>query len=186
MKGQHSFLESIVVPSRVVFLMWLLFFISENYDIDFGFLGVSPRSVTGLIGIVTMPLVHGNVYHISSNTVPVLILGGMLFYFYPRMSKIVFFQCYFFTNVLVWIFGKYAIHIGASGLIYGLAAFLILIGFLRKDLKSLFISAAVIIIYGSIFFQMIPSNPRVSWESHLMGAVVGAVNAYVLRKKRST
>ena len=166
----------------MVFIMWLVFFIEVKFHFDFGFLGVEPRTVQGLIGIFGMPLVHGSVTHITSNTLPLLILGTMLFYFYPTIAKWVFLQCYFFTNALVWIFGRPAIHIGASGLFFGLAAFLIFFGFFKKDFKSVVISGIVIVIYGSMFLQIIPVNPVISWESHLLGAVVGASSAYLFAR----
>lgn len=179
-----SFFESIIVPSRMVFFMWLLFFLETKFKIDLGFLGVYPRTLYGLAGIAGMPLVHASVFHIASNTIPILILGSALYFFYPKIANKVFIQCYFFTSALVWIFAKPANHIGASGVVYGLAAFLILYGWFKKDMKSTFISAAVLIIYGGIFLKMIPANPWVSWEAHLLGAVVGAVNAFILSRNR--
>jgi len=180
MAGKYSLQESIIVPSRMVFIMWLLFFIEYKFHYDLGFLGVYPRTVQGLLGVLAMPLIHGSVYHISGNTFPVLILGSMLYYFYPRYASRVFLQSYFFTNLLVWIFGRQAIHIGASGLIFSLASFLIFYGFFKKDFKSVILSGIVIAIYGSMFLQIIPANPIVSWESHLLGAVVGVTNAFML------
>lgn len=171
--------ESIINPSRMVFIMWLIFFIETKFHFSFDFLALEPRTLHGLLGLVGMPLLHGSVAHISSNTVPIVILGTMLFLFYPRLAMRVFFQCYFFTNALVWIFARPALHIGASGFIFGLAAFLIAYGFFKKDFKSVIISGIVIVIYGSMFFKIIPSNPIVSWEAHLLGAVVGASNAYL-------
>ena len=177
-----SFQESIIVPSRMVFIMWLVFFIEVKFHFDFGIFGVEPRTIQGLIGIVSMPLLHGSVTHITSNTIPILLLGTMLFFFYPTIANRVFLQCYFFTNVLVWIFARPAIHIGASGLLFGLATFLISYGFFKKDFKSVIISGIVIVIYGSMFFQIIPANPIVSWESHVLGAVVGASSAYLIAR----
>jgi len=178
-----SFQESIIVPSRMVFIMWLVFFIEFKFHYNLDFLGIFPRTINGLLGIVGMPVLHGSIAHISSNTFPVLILGTMLYYFYPGIAKRVFLQCYIFTNILVWIFARPAIHIGASGLIFGLAAFLIAYGFFKKDFKSVIISGIVIAIYGSLFLQIIPPNPIVSWESHILGAVVGGTNAYLLTRK---
>ena len=177
-----SFQESIIVPSRMVFVMWLLFFIEFKFHYDLSFLGIYPRTVSGMLGVIGMPLLHGSVMHITSNTAPILILGTTLYFFYPRIANRVFLQCYFFTNILVWIFARPAIHIGASGLIFGLASFLILFGFFKKDFRSVVISVLAIVVYGSMFSQLIPANPVVSWESHILGAVVGGVNAYLLSR----
>jgi membrane associated rhomboid family serine protease len=165
--------------------MWLTFSIELFYHIDLGFLGIKPRSVSGLLGIITAPMVHGSYMHLISNTFPLLFLGTLLFFFYDRIGVIVFFRCYLFTNILVWIFSpRVSYHIGASGLIYGLASFLIFFGLLRQDFISLLISIGVIIAYGGIFYGVLPLDPRVSWESHLAGVIVGGITAFNLAGKK--
>ncbi len=165
--------------------MWLAFSIEFFYGIDLGFLGIKPRTFVGLIGIFTAPIIHGSLSHLISNTLPLLFLGSVLFFFYERIGKIVFFRCYFYTNALVWLLSpRVSYHIGASGLIYGLSAFLIFFGLLRKDFVSLLISIGILFIYGGIFYGVLPIDPRISWESHLAGALVGTVTAFNLADKR--
>jgi membrane associated rhomboid family serine protease len=180
--GHNSFFGSSVVPFRLVFLMWLVFTVEVYFGVDFGWLGIKPRTLQGLIGIFTAPLIHGNLTHLISNTLPLLFLGSVLFFFYQRVGGIVFAQCYFITNILVWLFSPRAsYHIGASGLIYGLASFLIVFGFLRHELISLLISIGILLVYGGIYYGVLPSDPAISWESHLAGSVVGAVTAFQLK-----
>jgi membrane associated rhomboid family serine protease len=180
-----SFFASSVVPFRMVFLMWLTFTIEFFYGIDLTFLGIKPRTVEGLIGILTAPIIHGGLYHLISNTLPLLFLGSTLFFFYNRIGLKVFFNCYIYTNILVWLLSpRVSYHIGASGLIYGLAAFLIFFGFLRRDFTSLLISIIVTLLYGGIFYGVIPSDPRISWEAHLAGALVGTITAFNLADKK--
>ncbi len=174
--------SSLVFPLRFVFLTWLILSIERYLGADFGFLGISPLTVKGLIGIIIAPLIHGSVEHLISNTIPLLTLGGILFYFYPDIARRVFLQCYFFTNILVWVFGRSFYHIGASGVVYGLAFFLIFFGFFRGNIRSLIISAIVIVFYGSIIYSVFPLDARISYESHLFGAITGMVTAFVLRK----
>ncbi len=157
--------------------MWAVLLFEYTYRIDFAYFGIWPRSIRGLIGIVTSPLLHGSLQHLASNTIPLLFLGTMLYMFYDRIATRVFLQCYFLTGVLVWIFARPAFHIGASGLIYGLASFLIFFGIFRKDFKSLLISLLIMFIYGGLFYGVLPSTTGVSWESHLLGGVVGFFNA---------
>lgn len=158
--------------------MWLAYTIEFFYHIDLGWLGIKPRTFTGLIGILTAPLIHGNLVHLVSNTLPLLFLGSILFYFYPRIGGAVFMRCYLITNLLVWLFSpRVSYHIGASGLVYGLSAFLIFFGLLRRDFWSLLISIVVMAMYGGIFYGVFPGNPHVSWESHLAGAIVGLTSA---------
>jgi len=161
--------------------MWLVFSFEFYTGIDLTFLGIAPRSFFGLAGIFFAPLLHGDVVHLLSNTFPLLFLGATLFFFYGRIGNTVLLRCYFYTNILVWIFSpRPSIHIGASGLVYGLSAFLIFFGLLRKDLMSLMISIAVMIAYGGIFYGILPTHPMISWESHMAGALVGTVSAFSL------
>lgn len=185
MRNDSSFFASSVVPFRLVFLMWLVFSFEFFYGVDLAFLGIQARSLFGLIGIFTSPLIHGDLSHLISNTLPLLFLGSALFFFYQRIGRIVFFNCYFYTNMLVWLLSPRAsFHIGASGLIYGLSAFLIFFGFLRRDFKSLLISIVVTLLYGGIFYGVLPTNTSISWESHLAGAVVGSITAFKLADKK--
>lgn len=174
--------SSIIPPLRLVFLMWLIFSLETLLQQDFGFLGILPRTTKGLLGLFTGPLVHGNITHIISNSVPFLFLGSTVYFFYNRVASQVLMQCYFFTNILVWFFGRDFYHIGASGTVYALASFLISIGLFRRDLKSILISTIIIIFYGGMVYGLSPSNQSISWESHLMGTIVGIVTAYILRK----
>lgn len=172
---------SAVIAFRLVFIMWVTFALEVFFGIDLSFLGIKPRTISGLIGIVTAPMIHGSLQHLLSNTIPLLFLGSVLFFFYERIAAIVFFRCYFITNILVWLLSpRVSYHIGASGLIYGLAAFLVFYGVLRGELLSLLISIGIFLVYGSIFYGVLPTDPAVSWESHLAGALVGTVTAFRL------
>jgi membrane associated rhomboid family serine protease len=183
MAGRERFFGSSVVPFRLVFIMWAVFSMEIFYGFDFGWLGIKPRTLEGLIGILTAPMIHGNLSHLISNTVPLLFLGSVLFFFYERIAGIVFFRCYIITNILVWLFSpRSSYHIGASGLIYGLSSFLIFFGLLRRDFISLLVSIGILIIYGGIFYGVLPTDPHISWESHLAGAIVGTVTAFNLRE----
>lgn len=182
--ADRSIIGSSVVPLRVVFLMWLAFFLEYVYHWQLSNLGIQPRSIFGLIGIFTAPLIHGNLSHLFSNTVPLIFLGATLFFFYPNIGKPVFFRTYFWTNILVWLFARPANHIGASGVVYGLAFFLIFFGFFRRDFLSLLISVLTLLLYGGVFYGVLPTDPRVSWESHFAGALVGITSAVTFSSKR--
>lgn len=166
--------------------MWAVFVVEYYGNFEFGIYGVLPRTFQGLIGIVTMPLIHGGIGHIMSNTLPLIILGSTIYLFYDKIAKRVFLQCYFITGVLVWIVGRDFYHIGASGLIYGLGGFLISIGFFRRDMKSIIISIVVIIFYGGMVYGLFPFDEGISFEGHLMGAIVGVASAYGLKNKGAT
>ena len=180
--SQRTILGSSVVPLRLTFFMWLLFMADFVYGFNLTAFGIHPRSLSGLIGIITAPVLHANLTHIISNTVPLLFLGAVLFFFYARIASAVFLRCYFFTNILVWLFARSANHIGASGLIYGLAFFLMSFGIFRRDFFSLLVSLVIIFFFSYLFYGILPSNPYVSWESHLFGAVVGVTTAISFSK----
>jgi membrane associated rhomboid family serine protease len=181
----YSVIESTVIPLRLVFIMWAVFFF--NYYVPYFQLdvfGIIPRQLFGLIGIFTAPMLHGSLPHLVSNTVPLLFLGSVLFYFYGGIAQAVFLRAYFWTNILVWLFARPANHIGASGLIYGLAFFLIFFGIFRRDFLSIFISIIVLLLYGGVFYGVLPMDPRVSWESHLGGALVGISTAVTFSRHK--
>ena len=165
----------------MVFLMWLIFFIEMNLDVKLSVFGILPREPLGLIGIIFAPLLHGSLLHLVSNTIPLLFLGITLYYFYGKIAKKVFIASYFLTGILVWLFARTTFHIGASGLIYGIASFLFFSGIVRTEFRSLIISLFVVLIYGGLVWGILPSMQGISWESHLAGALVGGMAAYVFR-----
>lgn len=158
--------------------MWAVFSLEFYLHLDLGFLGILPRTVSGLIGIFTAPLIHGDTGHLMSNTLPLLFLGATLYLFYERIATLVFFQCYFLTNLLVWLFGREFYHIGASGVIYALASFLVFMGIFDRHFRSILISAIVILFYGGLIYGIFPTQANISWESHLFGAIVGLGTAF--------
>lgn len=176
--------ESAVVPFRFSLLMVLFFLVQVIFHIDLGFLGIMPHLYSGLIGIVFAPLIHGSSMHLYANIFPVIILGSSLYFFYDRVADQVFFYCYFLTNSIVWLFGRPYYHIGASGLVYGLAMFLIALGFFRGSLKTIGISMVIVFFYGGIVYGILPTDKNISWESHLSGAVVGMMLAFFSSKKK--
>lgn len=177
MPQQTSLFGSTVIPLRLIFFMWLFYVLEWVYGWPLGFLGIEPRTIHGLAGILFAPLIHGDFYHLVSNTVPLLFLGTLLFFVYERIALQVFLRSYFWTNVLVWLFARPANHIGASGVVYGLAFFLIFFGMFRRDFISLLISVFTLSLYGSVFYGILPGDPFISWESHLGGALVGIYSA---------
>jgi membrane associated rhomboid family serine protease len=177
--------RSWLIPLRFVAILWLIKLVELGLNVSFAGLGVRPRDPFGLIGILFAPLLHGGMYHLLSNSIPLLILGTALFLLYPTVAYTVFSASYFLTNLLVWTFGRtYSLHIGASGLVYGIALFLMTIGLFKKDVKSLAVSIIVAFFYSGIVIGVLPIMPGVSWESHLMGALVGVGCASALSKSK--
>lgn len=182
MNEKKQFILSLVFPGFFLFLLWFFKFIEFGLETNLAHLGIFPLKWEGLIGIITAPLIHADLKHLFDNSIPVFFLSLALFYFYREVSYQVFFLSYLSTGLLVWLVGREAYHIGASGLIYSLAAFLFVSGVLRKNRNLLAISMLVIFLYGSMIWGLLPYDYKISWESHLMGAITGVALAFIYRK----
>lgn len=175
--------QSFLLPGIIVFLMWLSKFLEFSLNLDFGYLGILPRSISGLKGIFFTPLLHGNWQHLVSNTPTFFVLGGMMRFFYPTASLRAMFYILLLSGTGVWIFARHSYHIGASGLIYGFAFYLFFGAVFRKDTRSLAISLFVLLFYGSMVWGLLPLDYSVSYEAHIFGALSGTLMAFIDRKK---
>ncbi|MFA7361714.1 MAG: rhomboid family intramembrane serine protease [Candidatus Kapaibacterium sp.] len=180
-RAKPKFRISLFITLSFISLLWIIKLFETFTKTDLSFLGVLPREVKGLIGIITAPLIHSDFSHLASNTFTLIVLMMFLFYAYTNSSFRVFFTVYIFSNVLVWIFGREAYHIGASGIVYGLVTFLFFVGLFRHDSKSIGLSLVVTFMYGGLVWGILPTDPKISFEAHLSGAVVGLLAALIFR-----
>lgn len=174
---EKRFLYSLVFPVLFLIVIWMVKISEILLDLDFAFLGIYPLKAKGLIGIITAPLIHSDIGHLIANSIPILILGTGLFYFYNKIAYKVFFLSYFIANIWIWFGARQAYHIGASGLVYSFAAFLFFSGIIKKNVKLVAISLLVVFLYGSMIWGVLPIQPHISWESHLLGAIAGMILA---------
>jgi len=176
-------LGKLVFPIGFVVLLWFLFGIKEYWDITMGLKGVYPRKVHGLLGILTAPLIHSNIGHLISNTMPLIGLSAMLFIFYKRISYFGFFMIYILTGFVVWLFARQVYHVGSSGVVYGLVSFVFFNGLFRRNMISIMLALIVTVMYlgSGYFFGILPNQEGISWESHLFGAIVGAFVSFILK-----
>ena len=165
-----------------VLILWVIKSVEWASHLDLGLYGILPRTVKGSLGIVTGPLIHGDVIHLMSNTIPLIILGVGLFYFYHKIAIEVFFWIYLASGFWVWIIGREAYHIGSSGLVYGLVMFIFWGGILRRNPRSLAISMIIFFLYGGMIYGLFPFDESISWESHIMGSVAGIFLAFYFKK----
>jgi len=178
---RKRFLYSLVFPGFFLFLLWAVKFFEVSMDLSFVHGGVYPRHLSGLKGIIFSPLIHGDWKHLVDNSMPVFLLSVALFYFYRDIAYKIWFLIYFIAGILLWCLGRPAYHIGASGLIYGLAAFLFVSGVIRRVRSLMAISLLVVFWYGSMVWGLLPFDFHVSFEAHITGAVTGVVLAFVYR-----
>lgn len=177
---QHTIREEF--RGIVVFIgaMWVVWFADLILPIRLTDWGVQPRSIGGLIGIPLMPFLHSGLGHLISNTIPLAILLSLLAGSRSSSWQVVI-ELVLLGGALLWCFGRSnASHVGASGLVYGLIAYLIVAGFLEKRLVPLGIAILVGFLYGTtLILGVIPSlQQHISWDGHLFGAIAGAIVAY--------
>ena len=142
-------------------------------------LGIIPRETAALRGIVLAPFLHGSVMHFMSNIVPFALFSFLLLHHGLIRYILVSCCCILATGSLVWFFGRDAIHVGASGVIYGYFGYLVLAGILSREFKLAFISLIVGFGYGGLIFGVLPGLPHLSWESHLFGFLTGLFCAFL-------
>ncbi|MFO6465324.1 rhomboid family intramembrane serine protease [Jannaschia sp. KMU-145] len=143
--------------------------------------GLIPRHAAGLDGIVGMPFLHASFAHLTSNTPPLLVMGALLAATATRALIAVNAIILGAGGLLVWIFGSTAIHIGASGLVFGWFGFLVARGFVDRSPVTLGAALTVGLLYGAMIWGVLPGREGVSWEAHLFGALAGAAAAFLLR-----
>ena len=175
-------LSSFWYPALLVTLIWLVMILQEFYGIPFKNYGLLPRNVAGLTGIISTVFIHADWKHLFNNSVPLLILGWGLFYFYKEVAWKIILWVVIMGGFWTWISAREAHHIGASGLVYGLFSFLLFSGFIRKNKQLLSLSFLVAFLYGSLVWGLLPIDYRMSWESHFWGFVAGFVLAVYYRK----
>jgi membrane associated rhomboid family serine protease len=164
-----------------VVLLWIIHLMNWATGLDPRPLGVRPRTWSGLIGIVTAPLVHGDFAHLFANSLPLATMGVAMLFLYPRSSVRVLPAVYLAPGALVWLFGRGSAHIGASGLVFGLVSYVFVAGLLRRDRRAVAASLLVAFMYGSMVWGVLPIEPGMSWETHLSAAAIGVLLALALR-----
>lgn len=176
-----KFRISLIISFAFIGILWAVKLFEIFTMKDLSFLGVYPMKAKGLIGILTAPLIHADLTHLMSNSVTLIVVMIFLFYAYINSSVRVFMIIYFLPNVFVWFLGRPAYHIGASGIIYGLLAFLFFVGIVRRDPRSIGLSLLITFMYGGLVWGILPYDPAISFEAHISGAAVGILCAVLFR-----
>jgi membrane associated rhomboid family serine protease len=149
--------------------------------------GIRPREIDGLQGIAFAPVLHGGFGHLVGNTVPFLVLGAAI-----ALSGLMRIVAVTVIVMLVGGLGTWltaasgTVHIGASGLVFGFAAYLVARGIFTRRALHIVMGVAVLLVYGGTLMLGLVPTPGVSWHGHAFGAVGGVVAAWLLDRRRTT
>ncbi len=165
------------------FIIWVVYWVEIQFDLNFNKLGIQPLYFLGLRGILFSPFIHANTSHLINNTIPLFVLSYLLFFFYRVVSWKVLIYGVLLTGFFTWLIGEKGNHIGASGVIYMLFGFLIMSGILKKYYRLLSISLIIIFLYGSMIWYVFPIKDGMSWEGHLSGLLVGVLLSLTFRNR---
>jgi membrane associated rhomboid family serine protease len=181
-RARANFWLAAKIALGLVAVLWAVDFVNVVLGLDLQRFGVRPRQFAGLPGILLAPLLHGGFPHLIANSVPLLVLGTGMLYLYPNAALKVLPAVYLGPGIAVWLFGKASsVHIGASGLVYGLVGYVFVAGIIRRDRRAIAASMLVYFLYGTLLWGVFPIRPGVSWETHLAAALIGSAMAIAFR-----
>jgi len=185
MKKNLSYIINVMfIPILFVFAIWFVRGFELLYNTNFNEYGIKSLDINRMSGIFSFPFIHADFNHLINNTYPIIILGGIISSVYKDISNRVFLFSYLLSGALLWFFGNPEENvIGASGIVYALASFVLISGFIKKQPRLSILSFLVIFIYGSIFWGMLPMPNKISWEGHLSGFIAGILIAIYFRNK---
>lgn len=146
--------------------------------------GIIPRTIDGLAGILLAPFIHGSWGHLLSNLPPLLILSALLLHDQIRQYLYASLFIIIMTGLAVWLVGRYAVHVGASGWIFGLWGLLIAQGIFRRRLSDIIIAILVLFYFGAMASGLLPVHQTISTESHIAGAISGGFYAWWINQRR--
>ncbi len=171
------------VPYIYLFLLVISFISGLAWPEIKQVMAIYPRNFHFLSGVFTTVFVHKDLEHLSSNSLPMFVCLFGLFYFYKEIALKVTVICHLLTGILIWIFARSAFHIGASGLVYALVLFVFTSGLIRKNKKLLVFAFIALVFHSGLLWGVFPLEEGVSWESHLFGALVGIVLAFLFKNE---
>lgn len=182
-QATSGFLKRLRIPIVFVCLLWIIHIFQAISGINFIRLGVFPRHIEGLPGILFTPLIHGSWEHLFTNSVSFLMLSVVFFWFYPRIALKSLFWLYLLSGLGIWIFAQpNSYHIGASGVVYGMVSLVFWSGIFRRNVKSIILALIIMILYAGLFEGIFPGKEGISWEGHLFGGIAGIFLAWFYRE----
>lgn len=179
----RNLFESFKTILVIIVILWIILAVSAVLPLDQ--FGIRPRTLIGLPGIVLAPFLHQGIAHLWGNTVILLVLGTVFLMMERKLSLFIVAQIVFFAGLGTWLIGRpHTVHIGASGVIYGILGYLLAMGFFNRNLAAIVVSILVFIGYGYAILGILPTSNGVSWEYHFCGFFSGILIARSYRRSR--
>lgn len=179
-RNVHTIKRDLIGVGLFIMIIWCTFALDQFLPLEK--LGLVPRTLHGLTGILTMPFLHGDFRHLLGNTIPLAVTLMLLAGSRANSGAIVVFIT-LLCGIGLWLFGRTALHIGASGLVFGLIAFHVFAGVFEKRFQSVVIAILVGLLYASTVLQgILPFQRGVSWEGHMIGAIAGTLVALMVSR----
>ena len=177
--------NTFIFPTFLLIIIAGVKMLELNTGANWVHLGVEPKNISGLKGILFSPFIHGSVKHLFNNVIPLFFLLSAMIHFYDKLAYIIYIIIHILSGCLLWFIGREVFHIGASGVIYGLASFMFFSGIFRRNTQLLAFSLLITFLYGSMVWGIFPETVKkgVSWEGHLSGAITGFILSILLLKK---
>ena len=154
-------------------LLWLIEIVNSGMSHQLSHWGVIPRTEAGLPGIFVWTFLHASVQHLMANTIPLAVLSWFVLLRGFKQFVLVTMGITIMAGILLWLFARPAIHVGASGLIFGYFGYLVAVGWYEHSFKSWFFSILTLLLYGGIVWGILPQQGYISWEGHLFGLISG-------------
>jgi len=173
--------SALILYGMLLLIITFSFVIQLITNTHWVYLGIKPRSVEGLLGIIGTPFVHSDWEHLINNLLSLAIGLSITVYYYKELVNQVFIYIWIMGGLMVWLFGRDAYHVGASGLVYGIIGFILFSGLFRGEKRAIALALLIIFLNQGFIIGLLPLQKQVSYEAHLYSLTTGAVLAYYFR-----
>lgn len=172
--------QNIWAVVAIVALLWAIQIINKSSGYCLNRYGIIPRRLAGLPGIIFAPFLHGDFGHLFFNTIPLFVLINLvLIAGWPIFITVTLFIVVA-GGFLVWLFGRYAIHIGASGLVMGYWGYMLLNAIYHFSIMTIILAALCLYYFAGLYINLLPTSKTSSWEGHVFGFVAGIAAVYLI------
>lgn len=168
------------VTGYLVLGLWVVHLLNWSVGYRLNLLGIIPRTPRGLIGICFAPFLHGDVWHLLFNSLPLLMLSTLMLMQIKSQFVQAMLLIIVFSGGLTWLFGRRAIHVGASGVVLGQMGFLFALVYFQPSLDAIVLVAVMLYYFGGLLVHLLPVDPTASWEGHVFGFLSGGLVAFLL------